>query len=508
MAETLAPATPSTIEQLNVQEEAQLKSLRAAIEQERQKRLQAARGQAISRGLSGSSFEQRAISEVNRVLDQALTEGETSVRGQFLNSRLQIEETEKQRAYEERMTGLQNDFNALEAEKQRAYAAGQNEVAREYEAKQNEIQRSWQDEQNRRTAEAEEDNARREAQSNLVGQGTQLAALGFLTRSGGGASSGATGTNPGTFSTALNKSGSIFGMGSNPVAGSQGPALPTFTQGLFRPYSTGTTPGGAGATGQALGFAAGTAGGAYLGQKTARGIFDDYETDKATSRGAKAGSLFGGAVGSYFGGPVVGLFGGAAGGAYGGNLGSNLSRLGDLGAGASDNKGVTIENVGKAIVKNPGKSLESIWSGATGSGAVVKAAKKIFCFLPDTPVEMVGDKAVPIGLLRLGDRTLGGQVISIRRALSDDLFCYEGIYVTGSHAIREDGQWIRVGTSKKAVPIPGRFEVVSIVTTGHRIYSMGLAMADEVETEDYEDLSIDESLEALNQQEEAKQYGS
>jgi hypothetical protein len=496
MAETTTTDANASIDALNAQKASDLASLASQLEQKRRKLIAEARGQAISRGLSGSSWETRAAQEVDATINAAMEEGANSINARYETLIFNSEEQRRQ-----------NEYNALETEKQNAWQAGENEKARQAEERQAQIER-----------ESAEDVARKEAKSALIGNAAQLGTLAYLTKGAGapvaeglvkGAAGGVvTPGGVGMLSSSLNKVGSsIFNNPSTYSPAGSGPVTSTFTGGLWTPYARGVSPGGAGATGQAVGSAAGVFGGSYLGQKVARSIFDDYATDKSTSRGAKVGSLAGSTIGTYFGGPKVGMLAGAVGGAYGANVGSNLSRISSLGAGASDNKGLTLGNLGKGIVKNPGKSLESIFSAATGAGAVTKAVKKIFCFLPNTAIEMRGDRSVPIGLLKLGDMTLGGEVYSIRRALVDDLYQYGEIFVTGKHAVKEGERWIRIEDSKMAIPVPGQFEVVSICTTGHRIYSHGITMADEVETNDYEDLSIGESLEALNLQEEAR-HGS
>lgn len=250
----------------------------------------------------------------------------------------------------------------------------------------------------------------------------------------------------------VENTGSPGGTAGSPSYGS------LFSGGFGQPLANGAASSTAGKVGQAAGAAGGLFAGGSTGQLIGKSLYGKDYNNNAVSRGVKVGSLAGAGIGTYFGGPLGGEIGGAVGGAVGGP-------------------------VGKAV------------------GWVGNEAKKLFCFLPDTPIEMYGDKVAPIGQLRLGDVTLGGIVWSIRRSLSEDLFDYQGIKVTGSHAVKEDGRWIRVEDSALAVPIMGQFEVVSIVTDRHRVYSMGVTLADEHESDDYETLSIDESLARLNEEE-------
>lgn len=478
-----APA-PTTSGDLQTQKQKDLATLKAQLEAQRQQMIDAARGQAISRGLSGSSFEQRAVSEVNRTIDKAYNDGANQINSQYLNTQFQADENQRQR-----------DFNALEQQKQDAFAAGETDKANAFAAQQEQLKRD-----------SEAHAARIGAQSQMIGQAAQLGTLAYLSRPAAAAPGAAAAAAPGIFSSTLNSVGkSLFNTGANPAAGAAGPSLPTFTQSLARPYSQGVSPGGAGAAGQAVGTAASIYAGSELGQKVGDSIFgQDYNNDKAVSRGGKIGSLAGSTIGSVFGGPTGALVGGAVGGVAGANTGQGLRMVANSGAGASDNKGITLSNLAEGAVRKPLQTIGATMFGGAGAKAansVSRAVSSVFCFLPDTPVEMMGDKSKPIGEMKLGDQTLGGEVISIRRSISDDLYFYNGIHVTGSHAVREAGVWIRVADSPLAQALDGRWEVVSIVTTKHRIYSLGMVMADETETDDYEVLTIEESLDALNREE-------
>lgn len=489
MAEAAANPTLTALDQL---QEQNIQALKARIEQERQARLAAARGQAISRGLQGSSFETRATSEVNRLADEALNSGERDIRSQFANQRLQLEEQE-----------LTRQWQSLEEEKNRAFNAGEQEKARQFEQQQADLERN-----------AQEMMSRREGRAALANTGAQIGTLALLNRGplfggGAGGAAGAGGAStPGVFTTALNKAGQgLFGTGANPAGGAAGPALPTFGQGFRMPFAQGVAPGGAGIVGQVAGGVAGTAGGAMVGQRVADSLFgQSYNNDKAVSRGGKAGSLVGAGIGTYFGGPVGGAIGGTVGGAIGANVGQGLRAVSSAGAGASSNQGITFENIARGAARKP---LEAI-GGLIGGGAGVKAVqgvkntvRKLFCFLPDTPIEMEDGSEKPIGELKIGDMTKGGVVESVRVAIADDLFNYEGVNVTSGHAVLEDGKvWKRVGKSKNAYPVPGTYEIISIVTTKHRVYSKGVTFSDEFETELYEWLDLDESLHALNKEQE------
>lgn len=181
-----------------------------------------------------------------------------------------------------------------------------------------------------------------------------------------------------------------------------------------------------------------TAGSAYLGQKVGSSIFGQ------NTNGVKVGSLIGGLAG-----PAFGVGGGIVGGAI---------------------------------------------------GKTVNAVKKIFCFHPETMVMMKDGSSRQITDLELGDETLGGKVLSIRKAMTDKgtMYNYRGVIVTGKHAVKQNGRWVRVENAEGALPLNDGGVVYSIVTDKHRIYINSIEFADEHETDYNELLSIDESLAMLN----------
>jgi hypothetical protein len=156
MAEAVANPTINTLAQLEAQN---IQALKARIEEERQARLAAARGQAISRGLQGSSFETRAMSEVNRLADEAMASGEREIREQFNSQRLQLEENELTRKYQ-----------SLEDEKNRAFQAGENDKARAFQEQQALLER-----------EAAEMQSRREGRAALASSAAQIGTMALLT---------------------------------------------------------------------------------------------------------------------------------------------------------------------------------------------------------------------------------------------------------------------------------------------------------------------------------------
>ncbi len=156
-------------------------------------------------------------------------------------------------------------------------------------------------------------------------------------------------------------------------------------------------------------------------------------------------------------------------------------------------------------------------SGPTGSGAgntalnvatmgmsgqvskAVNTVKNIVCFDPLTLIEMSDGSYRAIKDIVLGDFVRGGTVEAIQTAYSDHMNVYKGVSVTDYHAVKEDGVWMRIKDSMlTSSRHEGKHLTYNLVTSEHRIYSHGIEFADLHETDDYESLSMEQSLNALN----------
>ena len=149
----------------------------------------------------------------------------------------------------------------------------------------------------------------------------------------------------------------------------------------------------------------------------------------------------------------------------------------------------------KEIAKDPVKAVQNV------AKKVEKTVSKIFCFAAETFFVMADNSTKAIEDIRLGDNMKdGGIVTSLRQSImNENVFNYLGITVTGDHAVYEDGQWIRVKESQDAEPISFAGVVFSLCNEKHRMISnTGTIFADEQETDNYEELTIDESLQELN----------
>lgn len=136
---------------------------------------------------------------------------------------------------------------------------------------------------------------------------------------------------------------------------------------------------------------------------------------------------------------------------------------------------------------------------AKGVEKAVKTVTDIFCFHPDTLVTMDNGSLLPICRIGVGDMTQGGKVLATTRAIGQDFYWYNGVIVTGKHAVKEDGKWVRIENSRLGHKFKYLTEVVcNLVTEKHRIYANGIEFADEHETDLYESLDMDASLQELN----------
>ena len=122
------------------------------------------------------------------------------------------------------------------------------------------------------------------------------------------------------------------------------------------------------------------------------------------------------------------------------------------------------------------------------------------CFTGDTEIVMEDGTLKRIEDIEYGDVLLdGGKVTVVMQTRSSDVFRYDhDVLVSGSHAVKEDGEWIRVRKSKKADKVDGNFKVYNLGCENHILKTVKNTYSDFFETDDYEELTIDESLEKLN----------
>jgi hypothetical protein len=100
--------------------------------------------------------------------------------------------------------------------------------------------------------------------------------------------------------------------------------------------------------------------------------------------------------------------------------------------------------VKEAVVKGADVSNPAEMRAATGGGG-----GKDNCFLPDTPVTMLDGNTKLIKDIDIGDNVAkGGKVFAVGKLLTNDLYDYKGIKVSGSHMVNENGKWMRIRDSQ------------------------------------------------------------
>ena len=90
-----------------------------------------------------------------------------------------------------------------------------------------------------------------------------------------------------------------------------------------------------------------------------------------------------------------------------------------------------------------GDSSGSSSSGSGGSGGVGG------CFVAGTMITMADGTQKPVEQVDIGDTvSVGGKVFATGKFLIDNLYDYNGIQVSGTHMVKEDGKWTRVEDSR------------------------------------------------------------
>ena len=297
--------------------------------------------------------------------------------------------------------------------------------------------------------------------------------------------------------------GGLFGVGAGSTGGSSALAGGAMGGGSGLTGAAGLTPGStllggsgggssmmASALPWAGGVAAGFGGGSYAGQKTGNAIFKSKKAEKRARTGATIGAGIGTAAGS-----ILGPGGAAIGGLVGGQMGQLYGGL------TASHVAGQVSKQAKNLLSKPGKTIANAPKNVAKT--VSSAFKSAFCFTPGTMIDMADGTMKPIEYITLGENVNGGQVYSIRMSMTDQgqIYNYLGTNVTGTHAVKENGVWVRVENSKFGIKtdLPG--PVISLVTENHRIHSNGNEFADEFEHDNYEEITMDESLKLLNEKE-------
>jgi len=170
--------------------------------------------------------------------------------------------------------------------------------------------------------------------------------------------------------------------------------------------------------------------------------------------------------------------------------------------------------IGAAVGATAGAIVGSIVPGiGTAAGAIVGGAigglvGSVFCFDGATEFLMVDGTYKQVKDIELGDVMMeGGEVYSVsKHTLKSILFSYPTdeensyIWVTGSHAVKEDGQWMRVAESRKASIVYEHEvkEIYSLSNENHIMISHGVVMADYAEIDNDQGLTDMQCMKVLN----------
>jgi hypothetical protein len=110
-------------------------------------------------------------------------------------------------------------------------------------------------------------------------------------------------------------------------------------------------------------------------------------------------------------------------------------------------------------------------AGGTAIGAAA-SAKEAFCFEPLAPVVLASGATKPISEIQMGDVLAeGGTVEGILRmdGSTTNLYDLEGIRVSGSHLVNQNGTWHSVSDDSRAVPKHVKESVLYCLNTSNRL---------------------------------------
>lgn len=125
-----------------------------------------------------------------------------------------------------------------------------------------------------------------------------------------------------------------------------------------------------------------------------------------------------------------------------------------------------------------------------------KAQAKAACFLAGTPITMEDGSKKPIEKIDIEDELMhGGFVYGCGKAIGSDFYNYNGVTVTGSHAVFENGKWVRVADSKVAEKLDLDDQIVYMVACENHTHIInGILFSDYDEIDEGHSVSDEERL--------------
>ncbi len=142
------------------------------------------------------------------------------------------------------------------------------------------------------------------------------------------------------------------------------------------------------------------------------------------------------------------------------------------------NNGIIFTSTAAGFGDSQGGS--SSGGGGTGGG----------CFIAGTMISMADGTLKPVEQVDIGDVvSVGGKVFATGKFLIDNLYDYNGIQVSGTHMVKEDGAWVRVEDSRLGVAL-GDDEVIVYVfgNENRRIIINGTEFTDYFELSEQQEL--------------------
>ena len=114
-----------------------------------------------------------------------------------------------------------------------------------------------------------------------------------------------------------------------------------------------------------------------------------------------------------------------------------------------------------------GDATGNTTSGSGGSGPPIPQSGG--CFIAGTMISMADGSQKAVELVDIGDEvSVGGMVFATGKFLIENLYDYNGIQVSGTHMVKEDGAWIRVEDSRLGVPLGNDPAIVYVFGSENR----------------------------------------
>lgn len=143
--------------------------------------------------------------------------------------------------------------------------------------------------------------------------------------------------------------------------------------------------------------------------------------------------------------------------------------------------------VGKTVLGVPAGGLQAVGKGV---GAVADKVQAVGCFIAGTLFTLYDGSLKPIEQVTPLDRLLnGGETYATATFIGTNMHDYCGIMVAGSHAVMEEGKWVRVRDSAYAIPreeLDGCLVYVVWNQEHRMVHESGIIFADYAETDSTE----------------------